>query len=160
MNTFTAITKLKKLPFSKSWQNTFISKSKNIVNFKTGKLESRELDIFVLLPAATILQFFGSDRDFLSFRIENKASKDYDFNLIADRTENNNRRIAVMYVAQFLDEAEIEFLIDDAYTIYITHEELQKLYASEDALKRDFYNSLYIPKHFGGRKGTEETWSN
>ena len=160
MDTKTALLKLKKLPFSKSWQNNFVSKSKNIINPETGKPEGTDLGIFVYVPATAILQTYGSDRDFLSFRMENKSSKDYDYNLLADKTENNNRRLAVMYIAQFFKEVELEFLIDDAYTIYIKGTELEKLNGTEDAGKKDFYNSLYIPKHFGGRKGSEETWSN
>ena len=160
MDTKTAITKLKKLPFSKSWQNNFVAKAKNIINFDTGKPEPMALDIFIYIPAATILQNLGSDREFLNFRIENKLSSDYNYNLIADKAENNNRRLAIMYIAQFFKEAQIAFLIDDAYTLYITEEELKKLQNTDDASKKEFYNSLYIPKTFGGRKGSEETWSN
>jgi hypothetical protein len=159
METATAILKLKKLPFSKSWQNNFVSKAKNIINFKTGKVESTELSIFVYIPATTILQTFSSDREFLGFRIENKSTKNFEFNLLADKTENNNRRLAIMYVAQFFNELDIKFLIDDAYTLYIPEEELLKLNNSGDGFKQEFYNSLYIPKTFGGRKGSEETWS-
>ncbi len=160
MDTRTAMTKLKRLPFSKSWQNNFVSKAKNMVNFSTGKVEPMALDTFVYVPATTILQTFSSDRDFLSFRIENKSSKEYDYNLLADKAENNNRRLAVMYIAQFFKEADINFLIDDAYTLYVMADELQKLSSSAEPSVKDFYNSLYIPKTFGGRKGTEETWSN
>ena len=160
MDSKIAIAKLKKLPISKSWQNNFVGKAKNIINPATGKPEPRELDLFVYSPASAIIQAFTTDKEFLSFRLEHKTSKDYEYNLIADKTENNNRRLAIMYISQFLKEIDIEFLIDDAYTLYITADELQKLTTSDDASKKEFYNSLYVPKIFGGRKGTEETWSN
>lgn len=153
-----AFSRLKKLPFAKSWANNFVSKDKNIINLTTGKPEKRELDVFVYIPAPVLIQYLSSDKEFLGFRLENKFSSDYDFKLLADKNENNNRRLAVMYAAQYFKAAEVEFLIDDAYTIYITNEELQKFNCADTA-KREFYNSLYIPKHFGGRKGSEETFS-
>lgn len=156
-----AISKLKKLPFSKSWQNTYISKTKKkIVNKRTGSVEETEIDVFVYIPANVIIQHWGTDREFLAFRQEHKLSSDFNYNLLKDKTENNNRRLAVMYAAQFFNEAEIDFLVDDNYTLYITGEELHKLQDSDEPVKKDFYNALYIPKHFGGRKGSEETWSN
>lgn len=159
MDLKSAIDRLKKLSFHKSWQDHYIGKEKEIINLTTGKPETTTLDVFIYVPTPSILKLYSNDREFLAFRMENKYSSDYNFNLIADKTENNNRRLAVMYVAQFLNTAEISFLIDSSYTIYITGRELEKLAASEKPELKDFYNSFYIPKHFGGRKGSEETFS-
>jgi len=159
MDLKSTIDRLKKLPFSKSWQNHFVTKEKNIVCLKSGKIENQVFELFIYLPAPSVLQLFSNDKDFLAFRMEHKYSDEYNFNLIADKTENNNRRLAVLYIAQMLNSAEIEFLIDDSYTIYITQAELEKLNESGKPELKDFYNFFYVPKQFARRKGVEETFS-
>lgn len=156
----TAAQQLRKLTFSKSWQNSFVSKTKKLLNKENNKFEEKELDVFIFLPAPTLVRHYASDKDFLVFRSENKLSKDWDYKLLADATENNNRRLAVMYFARILDALEINFTIDDGYTIYISEEELKKLGESEIPEIKDFYNSLYVPKTTISRKqGTSETWN-
>ncbi len=155
-----AVKTLKGLTFSKSWQNSFVSKAKKLLNRETNKFEESELGVFVFIPAPTLVHHFGSNKDFLTFRLESKSSRDWDYKLMSDAVENNNRRLAIMYVARALDYLEINFTIDDSYTLYINEDELKKLSQSESAELRDFYNSLYIPKTSLSRKvGTSETWS-
>jgi hypothetical protein len=151
---------LKKLTFSKSWQNSFVTKTKKLLNRETNQFEERELDVFVFLPAPIIIRHFGSDKAFLVFRSENKSEKDWDYKLLADVTENNNRRLAVWYLSKMLDVLNIGFTIDDSYTVYINDGELKKLGESDIPEIKAFYNSLYIPKTTLAKKhGDHESWS-
>jgi hypothetical protein len=159
MDRITALTLLKKISFSKSWQNTFVDKEKGIVNLETGKIEKQALEVFVFIPALKIIQLFSNDKAFLTYRMDNKFSDRFNFNLVADKTDNTNRRLAIMYVADMLEALGIKFLIDDVFTLYINNDELQKMSESTDADIKAFYNALYIPKVFAQRKGASETFS-
>src|SRR5688572_19802616 len=118
-----AIIILKKLPFSKSWLNVFVSKSKKFLNRETHQFEDIELKDFVYIPAPSLVRHFSSDKDFLAFRSENKNTKDWDYKLVNDAAENNNRRLAIMYIEPILKSLHINFTIDDSYTIYILNDE-------------------------------------
>jgi hypothetical protein len=156
----TAAQTLKKLTFSKSWQNSFVSKTKKLLNRENNQFEDRELGVFVFLPAPVIIRHFGSDKAFLVFRSENKLEKDWDYKLLSDVTENTNRRLAVWYLSKMLDVLQINFTIDDSYTVYIEEAELKKLGESELPQIKEFYNSLYIPKTTLAKKqGEHESWS-
>jgi hypothetical protein len=41
----TAAQTLKKLTFSKSWQNSFVTKTKKLLNRETNQFEEKELDV-------------------------------------------------------------------------------------------------------------------
>ncbi len=151
---------IRKMPFSKSWQNVFVTNVKKILNTETHELEDRALDDFVYLPAPSIIRHFSNDKDFLRFRIDNKTSKDWNYKFINDPTENTNRRLAIMYFEKILKALKIKFLIDDSYTVYLMHEELLKLSDSDIPALKEFVNSLYIPKTLARKKGSSETWGN
>lgn len=153
-----AITHLKKMPFSKSWQNVFVTKVKRVLNKESNTFEDVELEDFIYIPAPSIVRYFGSNKEFLQFRSENKNSKDWDYKLFGDPAENNNRRLAIMYIEHFLNALDIKFIIDDAYTLYIMDSELQKLSNSEVAGAKDFIRNLYIPRTITQKKGGSETW--
>lgn len=154
-----ALRHLRRFQFSKSWLNNFVSKKKKIVNTETRQLEETELDEFIYIPATSIVRHFSNDKQFLSFRSEYKNSKDWNYKLIEDAFENNNRRLAIMYLAKMLNVLDIEFVIDDGYTLYILHEELERQQQSEVPGVKEFMNSLLIPRTFVRKKGTMETWS-
>ena len=150
---------LKKLPFSKSWQNVFVSKTKKIVNPKTGALEDKELEDFIYIPAINLVRHFSNDKDFMRFRVENKNSKEWNFKLVADPLENNNRRLSVVYLENILNSLGINFIVDDSYTPYILNDEVQKLTALEISGIREFVNSLRNQKVISTKKGSSDTWN-
>ena len=159
LDTVDALNQLKKLPFSKSWQNVHVSKTKKILNLETKELVETPLPDFIFMPAPSLVRHFGADKEFLSFRSEYKSSKSWNYSLISDPVENNNRRLAIMWAANILKPLEINFLIDDGYTMYILYDELQKLNHSEIPGMKDFVTHLYLPKTLAHKKGIIETFS-
>lgn len=155
-----ALNQLKKLPFSKSWQNVFVSNTKKIFNLETKQLEEKQLEDFIYIPAPSLVRYLANDKEFLRFRSEMKSSKDWDHKLISDPVENNNRRLAVWWTENILQTLNISFSIDDGYTIYILYEDLQKLATLQEPGAKEFVNSLYIPKTIAHKKGVVETFSN
>jgi hypothetical protein len=153
------IEEIKKLPFNQSWRSSFISDKRKIMNFATGQLEEKVLEDFLYIPAPNIVRNYGSNPKFLAYRNENKFSKDYDYNLLSDKFENNNRRIALKYVAEnLLNKLGLEFMIDDAYTIYIPLAALARLAESEDEALRKLYIHFAIPKQLARKTGVREEW--
>ncbi len=158
LDTVTALNQLKKLPFSKSWQNVHVSKTKKILNTATSELATTDLNDFIYIPAPSLVRYFGNDKEFLSFRTEYKNSKDWDYKLVSDPVENNNRRLAVVWAENILKPLGINFLIDDGYTMYILYDELHKLANSDIPGMKEFINNLYIPKTLAQKKGVIETF--
>ena len=160
MNTSDAIKLFKKIPFSKSWMNSHVNnKTRKILNTETGQLEDKELGVFIFAPAPVIVKHFSNDKDFLSFRTENRSNKDWDYKLVADATENNNRRLAVLYASKIFEALDIKFIVDDSYTIYVAEEELQSMGESTEPEVKGFFNLLYVPKTLGKKQSNNETWS-
>ncbi len=152
---------IKKLPFSKSWQNVYVSKAaKKILNRETETFEEKEMEDFIYLPASALVRHFGSDKEFLLFRSDNKLNKDWDYKLVSDATENNNRRLAVKYAEALFAPLNINFTIDDSYTIYINNDEIKKLSEFDIPGAKEFVNGLYIPKIMAHKKGVTETFTN
>jgi hypothetical protein len=110
-----ALNQLKKLPFAKSWLNVHVSKIKKILNTETEELADTELGDFIYVPAPSFVRHFGNDKDFLRFRTEYKNSGEWNYKLLSDAAENNNRRLGVMWAANILQPLGINFLIDDGY---------------------------------------------
>lgn len=153
-----ALNQLKKLPFSKSWQNVHVSNRKKIINTETKDLVSMALGDFIYMPAPSLVRHFGNDKEFLAFRSEYKNSKNWDYKLLSDPVENNNRRLAIMWAENILKALDIDFLVDDGYTMYILYEELHKLSDSDIPGMKEFVNHLYIPKTLAHKKGIIETF--
>ena len=149
---------LKKLPFTKSWQNNFVSDTQNILDINTGTLAQKELQDFIYLPAALALKHFSNDRAFLSFRNDHKNDGMMDFKLLANKIDNENSRMVMLYVAILLAELKIFFMIDDKYGIFI---EIKELHSKADELG-GVYKALYrhfsIPKQIAHKNGIVETW--
>lgn len=154
----TAISEIEKLPFSKSWQSTYISKKQQILNIETKKLESRELNDFLYIPAPNLVRAYGSDPQFLAFRLDHKKHPDWDYKLIKDKTDNEQRRLAIYYVSRFFNAAKIKFMIDESYGIFIEIEELAFLAKQNPEKYRDLYLHLSIPKSIGKKSGIVEEW--
>ncbi len=153
-----ALNQLKKLPFSKSWQNVYVNKTKKIFNLETKTLEETPLEEFIYIPAPSLVRHLSNDKEFLRFRSENKNSKEWDYKLVSDPVENNNRRMAIVWTENILQTLGIKFLIDDGYTMYILYEELLKLSSSDEHTVKEFINNLYIPKTLAHKKGITETF--
>lgn len=153
-----ALEEIKTLPFIKSWQNAYISKEQNIVNFATGKPEEKELSEFVYLPAPTLLRHYASDTRFLRFRNENKYEDDWNYELIEDKAENDNRRMVLFFIARYLESLEIEFMIDNSYALYIEIENLARLAKEKEGHYKAIYLSLSIPKAISQKVGIQEQW--
>lgn len=155
-----ALNQLKKLPFSKSWQNVYVAKTKKIFHLETKTVEETPLEDFIYIPAPSLVRHLSNDKEFLRFRSENKNSKEWDYNLISDPIENNNRRLAVVWTENILQTLGIKFLIDDGYTIYILYEELLKLSSLNEPTVKEFITNLYIPRTLAQKKGITETFTN
>lgn len=152
------VDEIKKLPFNQSWRSTFLSDRRKMVNLESGKLEEQEFHDFLFIPAPNIVRHYGSTPKFLQFRNENKFSKDYDFGFIPDKFENNNRRLAVKYVAELLQKLNVNFMLDNAYTIYIMLSELAKFAESPDENLKKLYMHFAIPKQLARKAGVREEW--
>lgn len=158
MNTEEKIGTLKKIPFAKSWQNNYVSDVQNILNIETGELKETELKDFIFLPAASALKHFSNDREFLRFRNEHKGDGVMDFKLIENKTDNENHRIVLLYLAIMLAELKIYFMIDHKYGVYIEINELhQKADELGDAYKK-LYRHFAIPKTIAHKNGIVEQW--
>ena len=153
-----SLKEFKNLPFVKSWQNTFVSKNQNIINTETGKLVEKTLEDFIYIPGPSLLHHFSSDTSFLAFRNENKYEDDWDYNLIADKNDNANRRMAIFYVSKILEALEIKFMVDEGYGLFVEISELAEKAKSEDPVYRDIYQHCAVPKSITTRHGVVESW--
>lgn len=151
---------IKKLPFTKSWQNNYVSDTQRILDINTGELAEKELQDFLYLPAASALKHYSNDREFLAFRNEHKGDGIMDFKLLEDQADNENYRVVLLYVAVLLAEMKIYFMIDHKYGVFI---EINELHEKAKELG-DQYKSLYrhfsIPKTIAQRNGIVEAWVN
>ena len=59
LDTLEALNQLKKLPFSKSWQNIQYLKKKKILNPETKQLVENALADFIYIPAPSLIRHFG-----------------------------------------------------------------------------------------------------
>lgn len=155
---------LKDIPFAKSWESTFISKTHQILNTETGKTEAITINDFLFIPGIHLLKHYSSDSSFLSFRSENLYEDNWDYKLLENKTDNNNRRMAVFYVSRMLDALEISFRVDNNYGIYIEIEELaKKAREAEGELQKiykDIYYNFSVPKSITSKVGEIESWGN
>lgn len=153
----------KDLPFSKSWESTFVSKTHQILNTETGKTEETTLEDFLYIPGINLLKHYGSDSVFLRFRSDNMYEDDWDFKLIESKADNNNRRMAVFYVSQVMEALEISFKVDNNYGIYVEIDELaQKASKAPDefiSIYKDVYFHFSVPKSITTKVGATESWS-
>ena len=158
MNTNDKIEELKKLPFTKSWQNNFVSKTQNILNIETGEIKPRELNDFVYLPAPLALKSLSNNREFLAFRNDHKNDGLMDFKLLTSKADNENYRLALLYLAITLGDLGIYFMIDDKYGLFIEINELHKKANDFAGVYKILYRHFAIPKQIAHKNGIVEEW--
>jgi len=151
---------LQKLPFTKSWQNNFVSDTHNILDINTGAAKPTELNDFLYLPAPMALKHYANNRDFLAFRNDHKNDGVMDFKLLSNHTDNENGRIVLLYVAIILAELKIFFMIDDKYGVFIEIKELHKKADELGGVYKTLYRHMSIPKQIAHKNGLVEQWIN
>jgi len=154
-----AIEELKKLPFTKSWQNNFVSDTQNILDVDTGEIKSTQLYDFIYLPAALAVKHLSNNRQFLSFRNDHKNDGMMDFKLLANKIENENSRVALLYLAIILGDLGIFFRVDDKYGIFIEIKELHDKAEAFGGVYKILYRAFSIPKQIAHKNGIVEQWS-
>ncbi len=154
-----ALETIKGMPFTKSWQNNHVSQSHDILNIDTGEVGQKELKDFIFLPAASALRHLSNDREFLAFRNDHKGDGMLDFSLIKDKSENENHRIVLLYMAIFLAELKIFFMIGGKYGIYIEISELHDKADENGGIYKTLYRHFSIPKQIAHKNGIVEAFS-
>lgn len=153
------IDELKRLPFTKSWQNQHVADEHSILDINTGDVAVKSLKDFIFLPAPSALRHFSNDRKFLAFRNDQKGNGVMDFKLLNDATDNENYRIVLLYVAIMLAEMKIFFMIGNKYGIYIEINELHKKADEQDGLYKELYRHFSVPKTIAHKNGIVEAFS-
>jgi len=159
MNIDKAALELKKLPFTKSWQNNFVSDKQDILDINTGKINQKQLNDFIYLPAALSLKHYSNNSDFLLFRNDHKNDGMMDFKLLENKTDNENARIVLLYIAIILAELKIFFMIDDKYGIFIEIKELHNKAQEFGGVYKQLYRHLAIPKQIAHKNGIVEQFT-
>ena len=146
------------LPFVKSWQNTYVSKKQLILNTDSGELVEKELEDFLYIPGPSLVRHLASVNKFLAFRGENKYGDDWDFKLVDDKFENQNRRMAIFYTSKILDELDIPFMVDEGYGLFVLIKDLAEKAKNSDEAYKEIYLNFAIPKSITTRHGVVESW--
>lgn len=150
---------LKKLPFNRSWQSNFVGHKRKIVNQQTGALEEKDLGDFVSLVAPQLVKSLSTDKEFLSFRVENRGLSDFNYKLVPDKTEDTNRRMAIKFIVEKFAPFNMEYLIDDGYNFYIMRPEIEKLREIKIRQVGELYVILTNGKTIAHKEGIVEQWS-
>ncbi|PIR32694.1 MAG: hypothetical protein COV36_03860 [Alphaproteobacteria bacterium CG11_big_fil_rev_8_21_14_0_20_44_7] len=152
------VKEFKRLPFIKSWQNSYVSSEQQIFNTETEQLETRVLEDFIYVPGPSLIRFYSSDPKFLAFRNDHKYDPDWNYHLLPDKSDNENRRLAVFFVAQMMEALEIQFMIDEGYGILVEIGELARLAKTENPVYKEIFLHFSIPKAMAKRNGLVEEW--
>lgn len=155
-----AAAEMKRLPFAKSWQNTFVAHTHNMLNINTGELHKKELNDFIFLPASVALNHYSSNRDFLAFRNDHKNDGMLDFKMLSNETDNENSRLVLLYIAIIIAKLKIYFMIDDKYGIFIEIADLHEKAEKEGGVYKELYRHFAIPKQIAQKNGIVEQWAN